>query len=139
MAPHRLACPTGGGRTDILRPAKQSQYAEDIVAQKTVVELVDDLDGGEADETVVFALDGIDFTIDLSADNANRLRDTLAEYVGRARRTDSRKGGRATLHSVDTKLDTQAVREWARSQGENVAERGRLSHDLVIRFQAAHS
>ncbi|MFL6145480.1 MAG: Lsr2 family protein [Labedaea sp.] len=108
------------------------------MAQKTVVELVDDLDGGEADETVVFALDGVDFTIDLSAENANRLRDTLAEYVGRARRTDSRKGGKATLHSVNTRLDTQAVREWARSRGEDVAERGRLSHDLVIRFQAAH-
>jgi hypothetical protein len=107
------------------------------VAQKTVVELVDDLDGGEADETVTFALDGVDFMIDLSAENANRLRDTLAEYVGHARRTDKR-NGKAVARRGDVKPDTQAIREWARSQGENVAERGRISQDLVIRFQAAH-
>lgn len=107
------------------------------MAQKTVVELVDDLDGGEADETVTFALDGVDFMIDLSAENANRLRDTLAEYVGHARRTDKR-NGKATARGTNGKPDTQAIREWARSQGENVAERGRISQDLVIRFQAAH-
>jgi nucleoid-associated protein Lsr2 len=107
------------------------------VAQKTVVELVDDLDGGEADETVTFALDGVDFMIDLSAENANRLRDTLAEYVGHARRADKRLG-KATVRGINGRPDTQAIREWARSQGENVAERGRISQDLVVRFQAAH-
>ncbi|HEU5471382.1 MAG TPA: Lsr2 family protein [Actinophytocola sp.] len=107
------------------------------MAQKTVVELVDDLDGGEADETVAFALDGVEFTIDLSADNANRLRDTLAEYVGHARRTDSRRSKRAS-GKTNGKPDTQAIREWARSQGEAVAERGRISQDLFTRFQAAH-
>jgi hypothetical protein len=110
------------------------------VAQKTVVELVDDLDGGEADETVTFALDGVDFTIDLSAENASRLRDTLAEYVGHARRTDLRKPSRtgARNGNGNGKPDVQAVREWARSQGETVAERGRISHDLLTRFQEAH-
>jgi hypothetical protein len=106
------------------------------VAQKTVVELVDDLDGGEADETVTFALDGVNFMIDLSAENANRLRDTLAEYVGHARRTDKRLG-KAIVRS-NGRPDTQAIREWARGQGENVAERGRISQELVARFQAAH-
>jgi hypothetical protein len=108
------------------------------VAQKTVVELVDDLDGGEADETVTFALDGVDFRIDLSSDNANRLRETLAEYVGHARRTSGRKKGAAVAAARNGKPDTQAIREWARSQGETVAERGRISHDLLIRFQEAH-
>ncbi|HET9142433.1 Lsr2 family protein [Actinophytocola sp.] len=108
------------------------------MAQQTVVELIDDLDGGEADETVAFALDGVEFTIDLSADNANRLRDTLAEYVGHARRTDARRARAASLSRSNGKPDTQAVREWARSQGEPVAQRGRISHDLLIRFQAAH-
>jgi hypothetical protein len=108
------------------------------VAQKTVVELVDDIDGGEADETVTFALDGVDFRIDLSSQNANRLRETLAHYVGHARRTGGRRKG-ATLPSArNGKPDTQAIREWARSQGETVAERGRISHDLLIRFQEAH-
>lgn len=107
------------------------------MAQKTVVELVDDLDGGEADETVTFALDGVDFRIDLSSENANRLRETLAEYVGHARRTGGRKKG-AVPSARNGKPDTQAIREWARSQGETVAERGRISHDLLVRFQEAH-
>ncbi len=110
------------------------------MAQKTVVELVDDLDGGEADETVTFALDGVDFLIDLSTENASRLRETLAEYVGSARRTAGRKAGRQTKASGGNNgmPDTQAIREWARSQGETVAQRGRISHDLLVRFQEAH-
>jgi hypothetical protein len=116
------------------------------VAQKTVLELVDDLDGGPADETVAFALDGVEFVIDLSAENAARLRDALAEFVGHARRT----GGRRTRvkpaatpppepAAANGKPDTQAVREWARSQGETVAERGRVPQALVIKFQEAHA
>jgi hypothetical protein len=113
------------------------------VAQRTILELVDDLDGGQADETVTFALDGVEFEIDLSADNAARLRDTFAEYVGHARRTGGRKQRGATPGVVkqvtgNGKPDTQAVREWARSQGETVAERGRVPQALVIRFQEAH-
>jgi hypothetical protein len=61
------------------------------VAQRTILELVDDLDGGKADETVSFALDGVEFEIDLSAENAARLRDTVAQFVGHARRTGGRK------------------------------------------------
>lgn len=112
------------------------------MAQRTILELVDDLDGGQADETVTFALDGVDFVIDLSADNASRLRDTLAEYVGHARRTGGRKqrgATKVTAPATNGKPDTQAVREWARSQGENVAERGRVPQALVIRFQEAHA
>jgi hypothetical protein len=113
---------------------------EEIVAQKTVVELVDDLDGGRADETVAFALDGEEFLIDLSHDNATRLRDTLAEYVGHARRTGRKqRSSGSTGRSAQEKFDTQAVREWARSQGEAVAERGRISQALLTRFQEAHA
>jgi pyocin large subunit-like protein len=113
------------------------------VAQRTILELVDDLDGGKADETVIFALDGVEFEIDLSAENAARLRDAFAEFVGHARRTGGRKqrGASPVKVAVSTgngKPDTQAVREWARSQGENVAERGRVPQALVIRFQEAH-
>jgi hypothetical protein len=112
------------------------------VAQRTILELVDDLDGGTADETVNFALDGVEYEIDLSDDNAARLRDALAEYVGHARRIGGRKQrGTATAKAVagNGKPDTQAVREWARSQGETVAERGRVPQALVIRFQEAHN
>lgn len=113
------------------------------MAQKTVVELVDDLDGGAADETVAFALDGVDFLIDLSSDNASKLRDSLAEFVGHARRTGGRKskapaGGARKSASASDKADNQAIREWARSQGETIAERGRIPQALVIKFQEAH-
>ncbi|HEX2132624.1 MAG TPA: Lsr2 family protein [Actinophytocola sp.] len=111
------------------------------MAQKTVLELVDDLDGGPADESVTFALDGVEFVIDLSEENAARLRDTLAEFVGHARRTGGRKqrGKAAAAPATNGKPDTQAVREWARSQGEEVAERGRVPQALLTRFQEAHS
>ena len=111
------------------------------MAQKTVVELVDDLDGGKADETVAFALDGVDFLIDLSAENAARLRESLAEFVGHARKTGGKRGKTAGRKAVQTadKPDNQAIREWARSQGETIAERGRIPAALVMRFQEAHS
>lgn len=110
------------------------------MAQRTILELVDDLDGGKADETVTFALDGVEFEIDLSADNAARLRDALAEFVGHARRVGGRKqrGAATPKSNGNGKPDTQAVREWARSQGEQVAERGRVPQALVMRFQEAH-
>jgi hypothetical protein len=111
------------------------------VAQKTVVELVDDLDGGKADETVAFSLDGVEFTIDLSSDNAARLRDSLAEYVGHARRTGGRKGkttSPARRSAAAEKADNQAIREWARQNGETIAERGRIPAALVTKFQEAH-
>lgn len=111
------------------------------MAQQTILELVDDLDGGPAEETVAFALDGVEFVIDLSATNAAALRDAFAQYVGHARRTGGRKarGRAATNGSSNGRPDTQAVREWARSQGETVADRGRVPQALLMRFQEAHS
>ena len=85
------------------------------MAQRTILELVDDLDGGQADETVSFALDGVEFEIDLSAENAERLRDTIAEYVGHARRTGGRKQrgaspAKTTSSSGNGKPDTRWYR-----------------------------
>jgi hypothetical protein len=113
------------------------------VAQKTVVELVDDLDGGIADETVAFTLDGVEFQIDLSSENAARLRDSLASYVAHARRIGGRKqrlapGGDTGKKSSEEQAQNQAIREWARAQGKTVAERGRLPHALVVEFKDAH-
>ena len=85
------------------------------MAQRTILELVDDLDGGKADETVSFALDGVEYEIDLSADNAARLRDAFAEFVGHARRIGGRKKTgnlKAVPNTGNGKPDTQAVREW---------------------------
>ncbi|QUQ66328.1 histone-like nucleoid-structuring protein Lsr2 [Kutzneria sp. CA-103260] len=110
------------------------------MAQKTIVELVDDLDGGVASESVAFGLDGIEYSIDLSTENAKRLRETLSTYVDSARRVGGRKQraiGRPTGRTGD-KAQNQAIREWARSQGEKISDRGRIPAELVTRFQAAN-
>ncbi|EWM11098.1 MULTISPECIES: Lsr2 family protein [unclassified Kutzneria] len=111
------------------------------MAQKTIVELVDDMDGGVAAESVAFGLDGVEYSIDLSSANAKRLRDSLSTYVDNARRVGGRKQ-RATIGKpagrTGDKAQNQAIREWARSQGAQISDRGRIPSDLVARFQAAH-
>ena len=93
------------------------------MAQKVQVLLVDDLDGGEADETVSFSLDGIEYDIDLSANNAAGLRKVLAEFVESGRRVAGRKnrGTPALVHTTvyagGDKAQNQAIRNWARRQG----------------------
>ena len=111
------------------------------MAQKVQVVLVDDLDGGPAEETVTFSLDGVAYEIDLSHDNAATLRDTLATYVGHARRLGGgarRTSSRSRTRAAGDGPSPAAVREWARSQGIAVNERGRISADLQAKFQAAH-
>jgi hypothetical protein len=110
------------------------------VAQKTVVTLVDDLDGGEADETISFALDGTSYDIDLSSSNASQLRDALAPYVGSARRSGGRSasgGGRGRARRSSG--NSAAIRAWARDQGLKVNERGRIPADIVAQYEKAHS
>ena len=118
------------------------------MAQQVQVVLVDDLDGGEAEETVSFALDGVSYEIDLNADNAARLREELAPWVGHARRVGGRSGGsksggrrsgaRSRASSSSSSVDTAQVREWARSNGYKVSERGRISAEVMEAYQAAH-
>jgi Lsr2 len=112
------------------------------VAQKVMVTLVDDLDGSEAGETVEFGLDGAFYEIDLSEDNAERLRDALAEYVEHARRAGGRKRssargpGRAPRTASADREQNQAIREWARKQGMNVSDRGRIPKEVTDAYNA---
>ena len=112
------------------------------MAQQTVVQLIDDLDGGEADETVTFALDGVEYAIDLSKGNAERLRESLADFVGKARRAGGRKQrkgtGKSTVKASD-KAEAQRIRDWARAQGHQISDRGRIPQNLVVQFQEAHA
>ena len=109
------------------------------MARKTVVSLVDDLDGGQAEETVAFALDGVTYQIDLSAANADRLRTSLATFVGSARRTGGRTrpggGGAGRRSSLER---SQEIREWARANGYTVSDRGRIRADIVTAYDKAH-
>ncbi|GAA4871040.1 MULTISPECIES: histone-like nucleoid-structuring protein Lsr2 [Saccharopolyspora] len=113
------------------------------MAQKVTVQLVDDVDGTVADTTVEFALDGVSYTIDLSDDNAAALRDSLASFVANARRTGGRKrsGGKsAKQQSSPTTADrerNQAIREWAREQGWQVSDRGRIPAEVVEAYDNA--
>ena len=112
------------------------------MAQKVMVTLVDDLDGGDAEETVEFGLDGAFYEIDLSEDNAERLREALSEYVEHARRQAGRKRlgrvavGRAPRTASADREQNQAIREWARKQGMNVSDRGRIPKEVTDAYNA---
>lgn len=108
------------------------------MAQTLQVVLVDDLDGGPADQTVTFSLDGTDYEIDLSAQNAARLRDDLAVWVGHARRTTAgRRARTAPSPGAGDGVDVAAVRAWARENGHTVNERGRVPAAVVEAYRAA--
>jgi Lsr2 len=102
------------------------------VTQKVQTLFIDDLDGSAAEGTVRFGLDGTDYEIDLNARHAQALRDALARYV-RAARRPARGGRRASPIWVD-RTD---VRQWARAQGIEVKDRGRVPAELVVKFKAA--
>ena len=108
------------------------------MAQQVTVTLVDDLDGAEADETVEFGLDGAQYQIDLSEDNAERLRDLLGEFITAARRAGGRKRGpgrppkgSVTRSAGADREQNQAIREWARKNGFQVSERGRIPAEVL--------
>lgn len=113
------------------------------MAQKTIVQLIDDLDQGEADETVSFALDGANYEIDLSKANAQKLRDALAPYVANARRANrgtTRPGGGRRSSGRGARSDReqlQAIREWGRKNGWKVNARGRIPADLLEAYNNA--
>jgi len=98
------------------------------VAQKVQVLLVDDIDGGEADETVTFALDGKTYEIDLTTANADKLRGLLEPYVKGGRRTGGRaSGGRGKARAASGgSQDTAQIRAWAKENGYEVNDRGRV-------------
>ena len=111
------------------------------MAQKVQVLLVDDIDGGEASETVSFALDGNSYEIDLSGKNATELRDSFAKYVGAARkvgRSTSSSAGRSGRRSgTSTAMDRDqaaAIRSWAKKQGLKVSDRGRIPATIIEQY-----
>jgi hypothetical protein len=116
------------------------------MAQKTIVQLFDDLDGssGEDITTVSFALDGVEYEIDLGEANASRLRDALEEFISAGRRI----GGRAKRGSSPrsngqgaprSKEDTKAIREWARQNSHDISERGRIPAAVIEAYESARS
>lgn len=120
------------------------------MARRIVHQLVDDLDGsvlevGEG-ETVLFSLDGVAYEIDLTDEHAAALRDTLAPYIGAARSVSSRSGARAASPAAGRgskrrrtgQQDFGPVREWAKANGHQVSERGRVPASVLEAYEAAH-
>ena len=108
------------------------------MATRIVTEVRDDIDGSEANQTIRFALDGVEYEIDLSDGNANRMRNTFAEFVGHARRVG---GGRDRKVATSTRADqSQAgpMRKWLMEHGYDVSERGRIPDWLQQVYQDRH-
>ena len=109
------------------------------MAQKIQTVFIDDLDGSGAGGTVRFGLDGTAYEIDLNAGHAQALRDALARYVRAARRAGGagRRPARGGRRAPGSALNATEVREWAKAQGIEVKDRGRVPADLAARFKAA--
>jgi hypothetical protein len=105
------------------------------VARRVEIVLEDDLDGSTADETVKFGLDGKDYEIDLSAEHATQLREALAPFVENGRRLSGKK--RSSQRGQGSGSAAGAIRAWARENGVPVNERGRISADVVEKYNAA--
>ena len=109
------------------------------MAQKIQTLFVDDLDGSEAEGTVRFGLDGTEYEIDLNAKHAQQLRDALARYVAAGRRAgaSTKRLARSGRKVQPNALNTTEVREWAKAQGIDVKDRGRVPAELIVKFKAA--
>lgn len=115
------------------------------MAQRVQVMLIDDVDGTDGAETVTFALDGVTYEIDLSEANAAALREAFASWVGHGRRVSGRastgtgsRTPRRSSSSGSAGSDTAAIRAWARSNGHEVKDRGRIQAEVVEAYRAAH-
>lgn len=122
------------------------------MAQKVIVQLVDDFDGGEAEETISFALDGVSYEIDLASQNAEALRKAVAPYAERGRRVGRAKptSRPRTQHRQHTApaaapagptgpVNREAIRTWAKENGYDVADRGRISREVMAAFDHANA
>jgi hypothetical protein len=110
------------------------------MASKVQVLLLDDVDGGTAVETVTFALDGSAYEIDLSAKNAQQLRESFTRWTPHARKSGrtARSGAPVRAARPSGGPDLNDVRSWARDNGFQVSDRGRISTQVMDAYQAAH-
>jgi hypothetical protein len=114
------------------------------MAKRVIQELIDDINGQAADESLTFALDGVQYEIDLTAKNAAKFRDALAPFVASGTKTgrggvgSSRgRAGRGRVGATSDREVNQAIREWAQARKLPVADRGRIKQDIVDQYHAA--
>ena len=113
------------------------------MARREVVVLEDDLEGGTADETVKFALDGVQYEIDLAAKNAARLRESFSDFIAHGRRVGrggvvvgGRAAARARGSAAADREQNKAIRAWAKRKGRNISDRGRIPQEIVDEYNA---
>ncbi|MFF8848350.1 Lsr2 family protein [Streptomyces sp. NPDC015127] len=112
------------------------------MAQKVRVFLVDDIDGGKAEKTVSFALDGKIYEIDLSDRHADELRAALEPFTKAGRRIGSKPNGArrgGVPRSANGGENTAAIRAWAKENGYTVNDRGRVPAEIKAAYQAANA
>jgi hypothetical protein len=129
-----------GGVTKSARLGLPVSWNGASVAQKVRTIFTDDLDGSEAEGPVRFAVAGVEYEVDLNAPHAEELRQILAPYIAagrKASRAGSRSGRRDGRRGAGVGPNTSDVREWAKAQGLEVKDRGRVPAELVVKFQAA--
>ena len=107
------------------------------MAQKVQTLYIDDIDGSEAAGTVRFAIDGTDYEIDLSAKHTDELHTALRTYINHARKTGGTARRAPRGRRADSAIDTTAVRTWAREQGIDIKDRGRVPADIIAKYQDA--
>lgn len=107
------------------------------MAQRVQVQILDDITGEEAAETITFGLDGVSYEIDLTADNAHELRDVLSPYLEKGRKVRGRSGA-AQRSRTTTRDETHRIREWAQQNGYKPSSRGRISKNIIDAYQAAN-
>ncbi|GAA4511254.1 Lsr2 family protein [Actinoallomurus oryzae] len=110
------------------------------MAEQIIKRLIDDIDGGEAEETVQFSLDGVPYEIDLSAANAKKVRDSLAPFVEHARKAGGGAAGgrRRRSRAASSRERSADIRAWAKARGIKVNERGRIPATVVEEYERAH-
>ncbi len=122
------------------------------MARRTITKLIDDIDGSEADETMTFAFDGVQYEIDLSAANAEKMRKAFGPYIDAASKVGRGSifrgpgmiargaAGRAPVRNDRSNRDrNNTIREWAASKGIKVSDRGRIKQEIVDQFDAEHN
>jgi Lsr2 len=107
------------------------------MTQKAQTRYIDDIDGSDAEGTVRFGLDGADYEIDLNAAHSQELRASLQAYITHARKVGGSRRARRGARRNASAVDTHAVRTWAKDQGIDIKERGRVPADVVARYREA--
>ena len=110
---------------------------EEQVAQRTIIQLTDDLDGAAADRTVNFSYEGVTYELDLSTKNADKFAKALEPYIAAGRRVGGRKSSGRSAATKANREEMRAIRQWAKDSGYDVSDRGRISAEVQAAYHAA--